>query len=62
MWVLSLGWEDPLKESMAAHFSILTKESHGQRSLVGYRPCVAESWMLLKLLSMHTCTLLDFSF
>ena len=22
-WVLSLGWEDPLEESMATHFSIL---------------------------------------
>ena len=22
-WVQSLGWEDPLKESMAIHFSIL---------------------------------------
>ena len=23
MWVGSLGWEDPLEEDMAAHFSIL---------------------------------------
>ena len=23
MWVQSLGWEDPLKENMAAHSSIL---------------------------------------
>ena len=23
MWVRSLGWEDPLKEDMATHFSIL---------------------------------------
>ena len=22
-WVLSLGWEDPLEESMATHFNIL---------------------------------------
>ena len=22
-WVLSLGWEDPLEEGMATHFSIL---------------------------------------
>ena len=22
-WVLSLGWEDPLEENMATHFSIL---------------------------------------
>ena len=38
MWVLSLGREDPLKERMAARFSIPTRESHGQRSPVGYRP------------------------
>ena len=24
MWVQSLGWEDPLEESMATHSSILT--------------------------------------
>ena len=23
LWVRSLGWEDPLEESMATHFSIL---------------------------------------
>ena len=23
-WVLSLSWEDPLREGMATHFSILT--------------------------------------
>ena len=23
MWVLSLGWEDPLEEGMATHFNIL---------------------------------------
>ena len=26
MWVQSLGWEDPLEEEMAAHFSILVWE------------------------------------
>ena len=25
-WVQSLGWEDPLKEEMATHFSILARE------------------------------------
>ena len=34
-WVCSLGWEDPLKEAMATHSSILV---HGQRSLEGYSP------------------------
>ena len=37
-WSLSLGWEDPLEEGMAAHSSILAGKSHGQRSLVGYGP------------------------
>ena len=32
----SLHQEDPLEEEMASHLSILTWESHGQRSLVGY--------------------------
>ena len=32
------GSEDPLEEEMATPSSILPGESHGQRSLVGYRP------------------------
>ena len=35
-WIQSLGREDPLEKGMAVHSSILTGESHGQRSLVGY--------------------------
>ena len=38
MWVQSLGWEDPLEEGMAIHSSNLPGESHGQRSLMDYRP------------------------
>ena len=37
-WVQSLGWEDPLEEGMTIHSSILSGESHGQRSLAGYSP------------------------
>ena len=37
-WVRSLGREDPLEKEMATHSSILPGESHGWRSLVGYRP------------------------
>ena len=33
-WVPSQAWEDPLEESIATH---LPGESHGQRSLAGYR-------------------------
>ena len=36
--VLSLGQEDPLEEERAPYFSILAWESHGERSLLGYRP------------------------
>ena len=35
-WVLSLGREDPLEKEMATHSSILLREYHGWRSLVGY--------------------------
>ena len=34
--ILSLGQEDPLDKIMATHSSILAREFHGQRSLVGY--------------------------
>ena len=34
--VRSLGWEDPLEKSTAAHSTILAWRIHGQRNLVGY--------------------------
>ena len=35
----NLGWEEPLEEGMAIHFSIPAWENHyGLRSLVGYSP------------------------
>ena len=37
-WVQSLGWEDPLEEAQQPTPVFLPGESHGQRSLVGYRP------------------------
>ena len=36
--VRSLSWEDPLEKGMATHTSILPREAHGQRNLVGYSP------------------------
>ena len=36
--VRSLGWENPLEQSMATTPALLPGESHGQRSLVGYNP------------------------
>ena len=38
MWVPSLGQEYPLEEDMEPTAVILPRESHGQRSLVGYSP------------------------
>ena len=36
-WVQSLGWVDPLEESMTTHSNILVwRIPHGQRSLAGY--------------------------
>jgi len=35
MWVRSLGWEEPLEKEMATNFSILARETPGQRSLAG---------------------------
>ena len=34
----SLGWEDPLEEETATHFSIFARRSHGERSLASYNP------------------------
>ena len=65
MWVWSLGQEDPLKEGMTTHSVFWPGESHGQRSLSGYRlPVtwqvtvhrVAKSQTRLKQLCMHTRT------
>ena len=45
-WVQFLGWEDPLEKEMATHSSVLAwKNSHGRRSLEGYSPWVAKSWV-----------------
>ena len=32
------SWKDPLEEGMATHSISLPRESHGQRSFVGYSP------------------------
>jgi len=38
-WVRSLGWEDPMKEGMPAHSSILAwRIPMGRGSLAGYSP------------------------
>jgi len=50
MWktqVQSLGQKDPLGKGMQPTPVFLPGESHGPRSLVGYRPWVARSWTQL---------------
>ena len=56
-WGGSLGQEDPLKEDVAAHSSILPGESHGQRSLVGYSPWVGKELDTTEQLSTATSQL-----
>ena len=48
-WVQSLGWEDPLEEGMATHFSVLARripwtEEPGQLQSTGG---VTKSWIRL---------------
>ena len=42
--VQSLGREEPLEEGVAAHSSIVARESHGQRSLTGHSPQGHKGW------------------
>ena len=51
MWVQYLGWEDPLEEGTATHFSILAWRIQGQRSLGATDHSVTKSETLLKQLS-----------
>ena len=63
----SLDWEDPLEKGMATHFSILSWESHGERSLAGYSPWghkesdTTEWLLLLNYHQWYGTTLLIFS-
>ena len=41
-WVGSLGWEDPLQEEMATHYSILAWEIPWTDKPGGYRPWVCK--------------------
>ena len=58
MWVRSLGWEDPLRRKRQLTPVFLPGESHGQRSLVGYKFMGSQSRTRLKplsILSMLDC-------
>ena len=55
-WVQSLGWEDPMKESMAWQSTPVFSpgESHGQKNLVGYSPWDCKESDTTEQLSVHT--------
>ena len=53
MRVLSLGWEDPLEEAMATHFSILSWRLPWTGEPSGLLPRVTKSRTRLYQLSMH---------
>ena len=44
-WVRSLGWEDPLKEGMATHSSILAQRIPMDRGTYWLQSMGSESWM-----------------
>ena len=50
MWVQFLDWEDPLKEEMATHYSILAIDRGAWRAMVQ----LAKSQTQLKQLSTHS--------
>ena len=60
--VWPLGREDPLEEGRAAHFNILTGNSHGQRSLVGYCPedCTELDMAENTHIHIHTCVCITY--
>ena len=43
-WVQPLGWEYPLEDGMATHTVFLPRESHEQRSLMGYSTWGSKEW------------------
>ena len=51
--VQSLGWEDPLRREWLPTPVILPGESHGQRSLEGYRPLGRKELDMTEQLSTH---------
>ena len=53
MWVPSLGWEDPLEEGMATHFSILTWKIRGAWWATVRTVAKCQIWR--KWLSTHVC-------
>ena len=61
-WVRSLGWEDPMEKGMTMHSVFLPRESHGQRSLVGYRSRGDTTLRFLKCAHFPSLFILNFAF
>ena len=55
-WVQYLGWEDPLEKGRLPTLVFLPGESHGQRSLVGFRPWGHKQLHMTKCLSLTSLT------
>ena len=53
-WIQSLGWEDPLEESMAIHSSTLAWRIPMERSLVGCSPWGRKESDVTERLSTHS--------
>ena len=56
MQIGSLGWEDPLEESMATHISILAWRIPWTEEPGGLQSMGSQRWTWVKQLSMHTHT------
>ena len=52
-WVLSLGWENPLRRERLLTRVFLPGEFHGQRSLAGHSPWGCKELDMTEQLSLH---------
>ena len=55
MWVRFLGWEDPLEEGMATHFSVLAWKIPWTREPGGYSPWGHKESDTTQHAETHTC-------
>ena len=60
-WVRSLGWEDPLEDSIANHSSILAWRIPWTEELGGLQSMGSQSLTRLKELSTYVCFLFTFN-
>src|SRR5574337_511825 len=55
-WIRKIPWRGKWPPTPA----FLSGESHGQRSLADYSPCISQNWTQMKRLSTHTHNILHF--